>query len=111
MQEITYPPAFAASPQAAADELASDFEFLSDPQSRSQYLSDLADKLPPLFDELKKALEEQLLAWGELKSKDVPELNQRLKKARLPLIDVQKPVPGATDEAQTTSQDRDENEE
>jgi cysteine desulfurase/selenocysteine lyase len=54
MQEITYPPAFAASPQAAADELASDFEFLSDPQSRSQYLSDLADKLPPLFDELKK---------------------------------------------------------
>jgi photosystem II stability/assembly factor-like uncharacterized protein len=77
---------------------------------------DTADAAPTtqqsaMFDELKKALEEQLSAWGGLKSKDVPELNERLKKAGLPLIDVQKRVPGATDEAQTTSQDRDENEE
>ncbi len=53
-QQISYPAAFAATPSSAADELASDFEFLSDPESRSQYLADLADKLPPLFDELKR---------------------------------------------------------
>jgi cysteine desulfurase / selenocysteine lyase len=53
-QQISYPSAFAASPDAAADELAGDFEFLSDPESRSQYLADLADKLPPLFDLLKQ---------------------------------------------------------
>jgi hypothetical protein len=63
------------------------------------------------FAEVEKALEEQLSAWGQIKSKDVPELNQQLKKAALPLIDLQKAVPGAADEAQVTSQDRDRNEE
>jgi hypothetical protein len=60
--------------------------------------------------ELEKALEEQLSAWGQLKSKNIPDLNEQLKKAGLPLIDLQKPVPGAADAAQTTSQDRDKNE-
>ena len=77
---------------------------------------DTADAAPTtqqvaMFAELDKALEEQLSAWGELKAKDIPELNEQLKKAGLPVIDLQKPVPGATDAAETTSQDRDKNEE
>ncbi len=63
------------------------------------------------FVEIEKALREQLSAWSELKSKDIPVLNEQLKKAGLPLIDLQKSVPGAGDAAQTTSQDRDKNEE
>jgi hypothetical protein len=77
---------------------------------------DTADAAPTtqqvaMFGELSKALDEQLAAWSEIKSKNIPELNEQLKKAGLPLIDVQKPVPGAGDAAQTTSQDRDRNEE
>jgi hypothetical protein len=63
------------------------------------------------FVEIEKALEEQLSAWAQLKSKDIPALNERLKKAGLPLIDLQKPVPSSGDTAQTSSQDRDRNEE
>ena len=74
---------------------------------------DTADAAPTsqqaaMFVELEKALEEQLSAWEELKTKDIPELNKELKKARLPLIDLQKPVPGAADAAQITSQDKDD---
>ena len=77
---------------------------------------DTADAAPTTqqtatFVELEKALEEQLSAWAQLKSKDIPELNEQLKKAGLPQIDLQKPIPGAADSAQTTSQDRDQNEE
>ena len=77
---------------------------------------DTADAAPTtqqvaMFGELEKALEEQLSAWGQLKSKNISELNGQLKKAGLPLIDLRKPVPGAADEAQTTSQDRDKDEE
>jgi photosystem II stability/assembly factor-like uncharacterized protein len=77
---------------------------------------DTADAAPTtqqvgVLGELDKALEEQLSAWSQLKSKDIPELNEQLKKAGLPVIDLQKPVPGAADAAQTTSQDRDRNEE
>jgi hypothetical protein len=77
---------------------------------------DTADAAPTtqqtaMFVELEKALEDQFSTWGQLKSKDIPELNQQLKKAGLPPIDLQKPVPGAADAAQTTSQDRDKNEE
>jgi len=77
---------------------------------------DTADAAPTTqqtatFVELEKALEEQLSAWGQLKSKDIPELNEQLKKAGFPSLDLQKPVPGAADTAQTTSQDRDKNEE
>jgi len=63
------------------------------------------------FVEIEKALEEQLSAWAQLKSRDVPALNDQLKKAGLPLIDLQKPVPSSADTAQTTSLDRDKNEE
>jgi photosystem II stability/assembly factor-like uncharacterized protein len=77
---------------------------------------DTADAAPTtqqtaMFAELEKALEEQLSAWAQLKSKDIPELNEQLKKAGLPQIDLQKPIPDAADAAQTTSQDRDQNEE
>ncbi len=77
---------------------------------------DSADAAPTtqqvaMFGELNKALEEQLSAWTQLKSKDIPALNEQLKKAGLPLIDLQKSVPGAGDAAETTSQDRDQNEE
>jgi photosystem II stability/assembly factor-like uncharacterized protein len=77
---------------------------------------DTADAAPTTqqvatFVELEKALEEQLSAWAQLKSKDVPVLNEQLTKAGLPVIDLQKPVAGAADAAQTTSQDRDRNEE
>ena len=77
---------------------------------------DTADAAPTtqqtaMFVELDKALAEQLSAWDQLKSKDIPDLNQQLKKAGQPTIDLQKPVPGAADAAATTSQDRDRNEE
>ncbi|HEY6304354.1 MAG TPA: glycoside hydrolase [Terriglobales bacterium] len=77
---------------------------------------DTADAAPTtqqvaMFAELDKALVEQLSAWAQLKSKDIPALNEELKKAGQPPIDLQKPVPGAADAAQTTSQDRDQNEE
>ena len=76
---------------------------------------DSADAAPTtqevmMFGELEKALDEQLSAWGQLKSKDIPELNDQLKKAGLPGIDLQKPVAGASDAAQTSSQNRDKNE-
>jgi photosystem II stability/assembly factor-like uncharacterized protein len=76
---------------------------------------DTADAAPTtqqvaMVGELDKALEEQLAAWAQLKSKDIPELNKELKKAGLPFIDLQKPVSGSGDSAQTTSQDRDKNE-
>jgi len=77
---------------------------------------DSADAAPTtqqsaMFGELTKALEEQLSAWALLKSKDISELNEKLKKAGLPLLDLQKPVPGAADGVKTTTQDRDQNEE
>jgi photosystem II stability/assembly factor-like uncharacterized protein len=77
---------------------------------------DSADAAPTtqqaaVFVELEKALREQLTAWEQIKSKDVLELNEQLKKAGLPAIDVQKPVPDIEDRTQTTTQDRDKNEE
>jgi hypothetical protein len=64
-----------------------------------------------MFGELNKALEEQLSAWTELKSKDIPALNDQLKKAGSPTIDPEKLAPGASSEEETTTQDRDQNEE
>src|ERR1700691_1006669 len=61
--------------------------------------------------DLEKALDGQLSAWAEPKSKNIPALNDQLKKAGLPPIDLHKPVPGSEDAAETTTQDRDENEE
>jgi hypothetical protein len=71
---------------------------------------DTADAAPTtqqitVFAELNKALDEQLSAWAQLKSKEIPELNEQLKKARQPMIDLQKPAPGAPEE--DDSQDRD----
>jgi hypothetical protein len=57
--------------------------------------------------DLEKVLGEQLANWNQMKSKDVAELNAQLSKARLPVIDLQKPAAGSADSAQTTSQDRD----
>jgi hypothetical protein len=76
---------------------------------------DTADAAPTTqqkttFVEIEKSLGEQLRAWAQLKSKDIPALDEQLKKAGLPPIDLQKPVPSSTDTAKTTSQDRDKNE-
>jgi hypothetical protein len=76
---------------------------------------DTADAAPTTqqkttFVEIEKALEEQLRAWAQLKSKDILALNEQLKKAGLPPIDLQKPVPSSAEAAQTTSRDRDKNE-
>ena len=59
---------------------------------------DTADAAPTTqevatFGELEKALEEQLAAWNQIKSKDLPNLNDQLKKAGQPAIDLQKPIP------------------
>ncbi len=75
---------------------------------------DTADAAPTtqqvaMFGELDKALGEQLSAWAQLKSRNIPDLNDQLKKAGLPPVDLHKPVPGATDDAE--SQDRDGDEE
>jgi hypothetical protein len=64
-----------------------------------------------MFGELDKALGEQLSAWAQLKSRNIPDLNDQLEKAGLPLIDLQKPVPGTDAAARTTSQDKDKDEE
>jgi hypothetical protein len=75
---------------------------------------DSADAAPTtqqsaMFAEVEKSLSEQLNMWDQLKSKDVTDLNTKLKQAGLPEIDPQKPTPGSADSAQTTSQDRDRN--
>jgi hypothetical protein len=77
---------------------------------------DTADAAPTtqqveMFGELNKALEEQLSALTELKSKDIPALNEQLNKAGLPTIDPQKPLPGSSSEEEATTQDRDQSEE
>ncbi len=51
--EPAYPTAAAASPQAAADELAEVFEFLEDWPARYEQIIDLGRKLPPLPAHLK----------------------------------------------------------
>jgi len=59
-------------------------------------------------EELQKALDEQLAGWNEIKTKDLPNLNEQLKKAGLPPIDLQKALP--LDSGEITTQDEDENE-
>lgn len=44
--DVSYPEAFAASPQAAADELLADFELFDNWNDRYQYIIDLGAKLP-----------------------------------------------------------------
>ena len=74
---------------------------------------DSADAAPTtqivsMYSELDKRLHEQLAVWEQLKSKDVADLNEQLKKAGLPPIDLSKPNVDS-DGAQTSSQDRDAN--
>jgi photosystem II stability/assembly factor-like uncharacterized protein len=60
-----------------------------------------------MIGELDKALEEQLTAWEQLKSKNIPALNEQLKSAGLPTIDVQRPVSSPEMSGETATQDRD----
>jgi photosystem II stability/assembly factor-like uncharacterized protein len=74
---------------------------------------DTADAAPTTqqnatFGELEKALEEQLSAWNQIKTKDLPDLNQKLKEGGMPPIDLQENAPVAVE---TTSQNRDKDEE
>ena len=57
--------------------------------------------------ELDKALTEQLAAWGQLKSHDVAQLNERLKQSGLPAIDLAQSSAESTVSVQISSQDRD----
>src|SRR5947209_185024 len=52
-REPLYPPAVAASPQEAAEELAEVFEFLDDWTDRYRHLIELGEKLPPMPPEFK----------------------------------------------------------
>ncbi len=51
--EPTYPRAVAASPQAAADELAEDFDLFENWGERYQYLIDMGEDIPPLPDDFR----------------------------------------------------------
>jgi len=51
--DIQFPPSEADSPQAAAEQLAEDFEFLGDRDARNQYVLDLGEKLLPMPAEMK----------------------------------------------------------
>jgi hypothetical protein len=95
--------------------------FLSNPEGRSlarlnagfaSIISalDSADAAPTTQElatvaELEKALAEQLAAWNEIKTKDLPNLNEQFKKAGLPVVDLQKSIPVGADSGET--QDRD----
>jgi photosystem II stability/assembly factor-like uncharacterized protein len=46
--------------------------------------------------ELNKALDEQLAAWNQIKTTDIPDLNKQLQKAGLPVLELQKLAPAAT---------------
>ena len=95
--------------------------FLSTPQGRSLArlnagfsavltALDSADAAPTtqqseMFDELDKALAGQLAAWNQIKTKDVPDFNELLRKAGWPSLDPQKPSEEKA--GQVTSRDRD----
>jgi cysteine desulfurase/selenocysteine lyase len=51
--ELRFPAPFAASPAAAAEQLAEDFEALGDRDARNQYVLELGEKLPPMPEFLK----------------------------------------------------------
>jgi cysteine desulfurase/selenocysteine lyase len=52
-QEVEYPKAAAESPQAAAEDLAGDFELLGEAESRNQYVLDMGERLPHYWQLLK----------------------------------------------------------
>ena len=98
--------------------------FLTTPEGRSLALLngglgtmlaqlDTADAAPTtqevaMFEEVDKAINEQLVAWNQLKTKDIPELNDQLKKAGQPPIDLQKLAAAEAVLPQTTTQDKDQ---
>lgn len=51
--DIQFPEPQADSPQAAADQLAEDFEFLGDRDARNEYVLELGEKLLPMPQEMK----------------------------------------------------------
>jgi cysteine desulfurase/selenocysteine lyase len=51
---VEYPLRAASSPQEAADQLASDFEFLEERDAKNEYVLDLSNRLPHTFELLKK---------------------------------------------------------
>jgi len=74
---------------------------------------DTADAAPTtqeleMFSQVEKALDEQLAAWTQLKTKDIPALNDELKKAGQPPIDLQKLASAEAASPQTTTQDKDQ---
>ena len=73
---------------------------------------DSADAAPTtqqsaMFVELDKAVTEQLSTWEQMKSKEVSALDATLKQSGLPTLNLTQQLPGPSDAAQTTSQDRD----
>ena len=75
---------------------------------------DTADAAPTTqqvttFKELEKALQEQLSAWSQITSRDIPAFNDELKKAGKAVIDLKKAA--AENSAEIGSKDRDQNEE
>jgi hypothetical protein len=75
---------------------------------------DSADAAPTtqqvaMYEDLEKSLQQQLSAWERIKSSDLAALNEELKKAGLPVINLSPPAAGESSAAQTTSQDRDSN--
>jgi cysteine desulfurase/selenocysteine lyase len=54
---VAWPKAAAASPEAAADELAEVFDMLGDRDAKNQYVLEMGDRLPHLFDMLKRVTE------------------------------------------------------
>jgi photosystem II stability/assembly factor-like uncharacterized protein len=75
---------------------------------------DSADAAPTtqqiaMYADLEKSLQQQLAAWEQIKSSDLAALNEQVKKAGLPVINLNQPVTGDSSSAQTTSQDRDNN--
>lgn len=51
---VDWPRAAAPSPQAAAEELAEEFELFDEKEEKNQYVLDLGDRLPRTFDSLKQ---------------------------------------------------------
>jgi cysteine desulfurase/selenocysteine lyase len=52
--DLAWPTAYADSPQAAASELADDFDMLGDWDARDQFVVEMGEKLPPMPDTLKR---------------------------------------------------------
>jgi hypothetical protein len=97
LKKANVPVAVALEKKAAAIEGTEGFQYLSTPEGRSltrlnagltQLLGDVdgADAAPTsqalaMFGELDAALREQLDGWQEIKNKDIPALNEQLKKS------------------------------